>query len=65
MNWHSVAEFTEMGGHALYVWGAYGMTAAALLWEGVMLAHRRRSAIEALRDHEAQAQAPSRDAPRQ
>lgn len=65
MNWHSVAEFTEMGGYALYVWGSYVMTGAALAWEGLMLAQRRRSAIEALRDHEAQLLAQSRYTPRQ
>ena len=65
MNWHSFAEFGEMGGYALYVWGAYAMTAAALGWEGLMLAQRRRSAIVALRDHEALARAQSRHTPRQ
>ena len=30
MNWHSVAEFAEMGGYGLYVWGSYLMAAATL-----------------------------------
>jgi heme exporter protein D len=55
MNWSSIAEFADMGGYALYVWGSYLMTAAALGWEVLMLALRRRRAVEAL--HE-QAQAP-------
>jgi heme exporter protein CcmD len=62
MNWHSLAAFAEMGGYALYVWGAYAMLAAALAWEALMLAQRRRSAIEALRDHEAHARAEARHA---
>jgi len=60
MNWHSFAEFSEMGGYALYVWGSYVMTAAALAWEGLMLVQRRRSATEALRDGVAQARYATR-----
>ena len=26
MNWDSFAEFREMGGYALYVWGSYALT---------------------------------------
>jgi heme exporter protein CcmD len=63
MNWHSFAEFIEMGGYALYVWGAYVMTAAALAWEGLMLLHRRLSATEALRDHEVQVRARAHSTP--
>ena len=50
MNWHSFAEFGEMGGYALYVWGSYAMTAAALAWEALMLVQRRRSVSQELRD---------------
>ena len=50
MNWHSFADFADMGGYALYVWGAYLMTAAALGWEAVMLQQRRRRAVQALRE---------------
>ena len=50
MNWRSFAEFGEMGGYALYVWGSYAMTAAALAWEALMLEHRRRSVSLELRD---------------
>jgi len=49
MNWHSFAEFGEMGGYALYVWGSYAMTAAALAWEALMLVQRRRSVSQELR----------------
>ena len=54
MNWSSFAEFAEMGGYALYVWGSYAMTAAALAWEALLLAQRRRRAIQDLRDRVAQ-----------
>ena len=44
MNWHSAAEFFAMGGYGLYVWGAYGVAAACLLIEPVLVAHRLRVA---------------------
>jgi heme exporter protein D len=44
MNWGGPAEFFAMGGYALYVWGSFGVTAAALLIEP-LLAHKRRSDI--------------------
>lgn len=50
MSWASAADFVAMGGHALYVWGAYAMTALTLAWEALLLLLRRRRAIEALRD---------------
>ena len=50
MNWNSLEEFAAMGGYALYVWGSLGMCAAALAWEGVMLALQRRRAIDELRE---------------
>jgi len=40
LHWDSVDAFFAMGGYGLYVWGAYGATAAALALEG-WLAHRR------------------------
>ena len=55
MNWNSLAEFIDMGGYALYVWGSFVMAGAVLAWEALMLAQRRHHAIEALRDHHAQA----------
>ena len=61
MIWHSFAEFAEMGGYALYVWGAYAMTGAVLAWEALMLVQRRRRVTEELRDHEVRAQAFARN----
>jgi heme exporter protein D len=54
MNWTSVAEFADMGGYALYVWGSYVMCAAALAWEALMLAQRRRRALQELREQAAE-----------
>jgi heme exporter protein D len=50
LHWTSLAEFAEMGGYALYVWGSFAMCAAALMWEAVMLALQRRRALEELRE---------------
>ncbi len=49
MAWSSFADFVDMGGYALYVWGSLAMTVAALGWEALTLAQRRRAALEELR----------------
>jgi heme exporter protein CcmD len=48
VNWDSLADFIDMGGDALYVWGCYVMVIAALGWEAVMLVQRRERALEDL-----------------
>jgi heme exporter protein D len=53
MSWTSAAEFADMGGYALYVWGSFGMAAVAIGWELLSLAQRRRRATDALRDWQA------------
>ncbi len=50
MNWSSFADFADMGGYALYVWGSFGMTAVALGWEALMLVQRRRRVREDLHE---------------
>jgi heme exporter protein CcmD len=50
MNWGSLADFTQMGGQALYVWGAYLMAAVARAWEVLLLNQQRRSALEEARE---------------
>lgn len=40
MNW---AEFFAMGGKALYVWGAYGVTLVVMLGEMILLWQRGRT----------------------
>ena len=37
-----MSEFLAMGGYALYVWGSYGVTFAALLLEVVFLMRRSK-----------------------
>ena len=49
MIWNSFSEFLDMGGYALYVWGSFLMTAAALGWELVMLLQRRSRATDEVR----------------
>jgi len=44
MNWGSAAEFFAMGGHGLYVWGSFGVTALAIAGELIALARRKRAA---------------------
>jgi heme exporter protein D len=38
-------EFLAMGGHGVFVWGSYGVTAAALVIEVFLLRARRRAAV--------------------
>jgi heme exporter protein D len=38
-----------MGGYGLYVWGSFGVTAAALLIEGVLVRQRLAAARRSLR----------------
>jgi heme exporter protein D len=46
MNWGSWEAFWAMGGYGFYVWGAYGVTAAALALEVWALARRTRKSRE-------------------
>jgi heme exporter protein D len=45
MNWHSAAEFVDMGGYALYVWGAYSLAALVIAIEVWLVTKRRRRAL--------------------
>ncbi|MDD2987787.1 MAG: heme exporter protein CcmD [Zoogloea sp.] len=49
MNWGSAGEFFAMGGYGLYVWGSFGVTAAALLIEVVLVRHRLAAVRRGLR----------------
>ena len=44
MNWGSWSQFWAMGGYGLYVWGAYAVTALALVLE-VTAVMRKRSRL--------------------
>lgn len=50
MNWKSFDDFVQMGGYGLYVWGSYAVTLALMLAEPLMVARRRRRALESVRD---------------
>ena len=45
MSWSSPAEFLAMGGYGVYVWGAYGVTAACMLIDPILAARRHRRAL--------------------
>jgi heme exporter protein D len=51
MIWSSLSDFLAMGGYALYVWGAYGVTFGVLAWEVALLRSRRRRAQGKVRHH--------------
>jgi heme exporter protein D len=42
-----MSEFLAMGGYGFYVWGAYGVTALAVVVELLALRARRRAALAA------------------
>jgi len=48
--WKSFGDFIHMGGHGLYVWGAYAMTLAVMVIEPALAAQRRRSALATAAD---------------
>jgi len=43
-----MAEFFDMGGYALYVWGSFGATALLMIAEPILLARRRKAAIQSV-----------------
>ena len=49
MQWHSVSEFFDMGGYALYVWGSFGLTALVMAVECVQVRRQRVELIAQLR----------------
>jgi heme exporter protein D len=42
----SAAEFFDMGGYALYVWGSFGVTALLMGIEPFLVRGRRRSVLK-------------------
>lgn len=40
--WDGVSDFIAMGGHGPYVWGSYGVFAALLIAEVLLLGRQRR-----------------------
>lgn len=49
MNWGSAAEFFAMGGYALYVWGSFGVCAALMIMEPILVKQRQSSILRILR----------------
>jgi len=49
MQWNSVGEFLAMGGYGLYVWGSFGVCAAAMLLEPVLVSKRNRDILASLK----------------
>lgn len=50
MSWASPSDFFAMGGYAVYVWGAYGVTAACMLIDPILAARRHRQALRDVGD---------------
>jgi heme exporter protein D len=48
MLWNSAGEFFAMGGYALYVWGSFGVCAAAMIIEPLLVARRNREILRSL-----------------
>ncbi|OGT84273.1 MAG: heme exporter protein CcmD [Gammaproteobacteria bacterium RIFCSPLOWO2_02_FULL_61_13] len=45
---NSLGEFLHMGGYGLYVWGAYGLSAAILIWNAIVPTQREKSLLREL-----------------
>ena len=41
-----MAEFFDMGGYALYVWGSFGVSALLMVIEPIMLRNHRRAILQ-------------------
>jgi heme exporter protein D len=48
MQWHSISEFLEMGGYALYVWSSFGISALVVIAEIWQVRARRRDILRNL-----------------
>ncbi|WP_063370459.1 heme exporter protein CcmD [Sedimenticola thiotaurini] len=42
----TVAEFFNMGGYALYVWGSFGISALLMIIEPIMVRSHRRAVLQ-------------------
>lgn len=45
MTWNSWSDFWSMGGYALYVWGAYAVTAVALAAETIAVLRLKQTTV--------------------
>ncbi len=49
MHWNSISDFFAMGGYGFYVWGSFGLTAAVMLAESLLIRSQRTELINHLR----------------
>jgi len=52
--WQSWSHFWHMDGYGLYIWGSYGVTLACMAIEPLLARGRRKQALQAARDADAQ-----------
>jgi heme exporter protein D len=55
--WKSAGDFFAMGGYGLYVWGSYGVVAAWMLLEPMLVLRRHRVALDDVRTSQADGEA--------
>jgi heme exporter protein D len=48
MQWHSLAEFLDMGGYAFYVWGSFGISALVVIVEVWQVRAQRKNILRNL-----------------
>lgn len=51
MQWNNLNDFLAMGGYALYVWGSFGVCAAAMIIEPLFVRHRRKLALRSIKNN--------------
>jgi heme exporter protein D len=49
MQWNSLAEFLDMGGRALFVWGSFGACLLVMIVEPILIRHRQKAIRDTLR----------------
>ncbi len=47
--WNSFSDFIAMGGYGFYVWGSFGVTAAIMAIEPILVARNRKATISRLK----------------
>jgi heme exporter protein D len=51
MQWNSFQDFWHMGGYGFYVWTSFGLTAAVVAAEVLLVRTRRQRVLRELRDN--------------
>ena len=59
MQWNSVSDFFNMGVYAFYVWGSFGLTAALMVLEMLLIRSQRRELLRDLRNELLSERTPS------